>query len=260
MPFPPGGGADFSARVLAPKLSEGLGQSVVVDNKPGAGTAIANDAVAKAAPDGYTLLQVNRDMAINPSAQLGLPYDTLKDFTWISNTIEVHLLLCVNPSVPAKSLTELAALAKAKPGTITFGHFGVGSLVQLNGVAMMRKLGIEMLHVGYKGAGPTLAATVTGEIQVVLSALTGALPFVRDGRLRPLAVSLDTRSKQLPDVPTFAETSVGTGVVVPSYFGYAGPAGLPQPIVDQDECRAEARCFVAGRDRQTRTGRACHGV
>lgn len=231
--FPPGGGADYSARILAAKLGEGLGQSVIVENRSGAGTAIANDSVAKSPPDGYTLLQVNRDMAINPSVQLSLPYDTLRSFAWIGKAVEVPVLLCVNPKVPAKTLGELAALAKAKPGKVTIGHFGVGGLVHLNVESMVRQLGIEMLLVSYKGAGPTLAATVAGEIEVVISALTGALPFIADGRLRPIAVGLDKRSTQLPNVPTFAEAGGGSGVVVPSYFGLAASAGTPRPIIER---------------------------
>lgn len=233
VPFPPGGGADFSARILAAKLAEGLGQSVVIENKTGAGTAIANDAVAKAAPDGYTLLQVNRDMAINPSVQVSLPYDTLKSFAWIGKSVEVPVLLCVNPKIPAKTLGELAALAKARPGKITIGHFGAGGLIHLNVEAMIRELGIEMLLVTYRGAGPTLAAAVAGEIDVSMSALTGALPFIRADRLRPIAVGLDSRSSQLPDVPTFAESGGGSGVVVPSYFGLAAPMGTPRPIIER---------------------------
>ena len=233
VPFPPGGGADFSARVMVPRLSEGLGQPVIVENKPGAGTAIANDAVAKAAPDGYTLLQANRDMTINPAVQLSLPYDTLKGFTWIGKAVDVPVLLCVNPQVEARTLAELAALAKAKPGTVSFGHFGVGGMVHLNAEALSRRLGIELLMVSYRGAGPTLAALVAGEIQAAMSALTGALPFIRDGRLRPIAVGLDTRTRQLPDVPTFAESGVGTDTVVPSFYGLAAPAGTPQPIIDR---------------------------
>lgn len=232
-PFPPGGGADYAARVMAPKLSEGLGQPVVVENKPGAGTAIANDAVAKAAPDGYTILQANRDMAINPAVQLSLPYDTIKGFEWIGNGVNTPLILCVNPKVEAKTVAELVALAKAQPGKVTIGNFGIGGLVHLNVESMLRHYGIEMLSVGYKGAGPTLAAVVAGETQVVLSALTGALPFVADNRLRPLAVSLEQRSKLLPNVPTFIESGAKPDTVVPSFFGLAAPAGTPKPIIER---------------------------
>ncbi len=246
VPFPPGGGADFSARVMAPKLSEGLGQAVVVENKPGAGTAIANDAVAKAQPDGYTLLQANRDMTINPSVQLSLPYDTLKGFVWIGKAVEVPVLLCVNPNVPAKSLAELVALAKAKPGAITIGNFGVGSMVHMNIEAMLRHFNVEMLQVAYKGAGPTLAATVSGEVQSLMSAVTGALPFIADGRLRPIAVGLDQRTKQLPDVPTFAESGAARDTVVPSFYGFAAPAGTPAHIVER--LSAEVKRVMTMRD------------
>ena len=232
VPFPPGGGADYSARIMAPKLAEGLGQSVIVENKPGAGTAIASDAVAKAAPDGYTFLQANRDMMINPSVQLTLPYDTLKSFAWIGKMIEVPVLLCVNPKVPAKSLAELTALAKSKPGKVTIGNFGVGGMVHINIEALLRHQGVEMLQVVYKGAGPTLAAIVAGEIDVSFSALTGAMPFIKDDRLRPIAVSLEKRSPLLPDVPTFSELGI-KDVVVPSFYGLAAPAGTPLPIIDR---------------------------
>jgi tripartite-type tricarboxylate transporter receptor subunit TctC len=233
VPFPPGGGADYSARIVAARLGEGLGQPVIVENRPGAGTAIANDAVAKAAPDGYTLLQVNRDMAINPSVQLSLPYDTLKSFAWIGKAVDVPVILCVNPKVPVTTLAELAALAKSKPGKVTIGHFGAGGLVHLNVESLVRKLGIDMLLVTYKGAGPTLAAAVAGEIDVVLSALTGPIPFIRDNRLRPLAVGLDRRSTQLPDVPTFAQAGAGSDTVVPSYFGLGAPVKTPPAIIER---------------------------
>ena len=233
VPFPPGGGADFSARVIAPKLGEALGQPVIVETRPGGGTSIANDAVAKAAPDGYTLLQANRDMVINPSVQLGLPYDTLKSFAYIGKGFDVPLLMCVNPKVPARTLADLTAMAKAKPGTVSIGHFGVGGWVHLNIESLLRHLGVEMLQVTYRGAGPTLAALVAGEIQVSMSALTGALPFIADGRLHPIAVGLQTRAKQLPDTPTFAEAGGGQDTVRPSFFGLAAPAGTPQPILDR---------------------------
>ena len=233
VPFPPGGGADFAARVIAPKLGEFLGQPIVVENKPGAGTTIANDAVAKAAPDGYTLLQPNRDMTISPSIQSALPYDTLKSFAWIGNAANGAFVLCVNPKVPVSSLTELVALAKAKPGTVTYGNLGIGGVVHMNMEALMRHLGIELLSVPYKGAGPALAAAVSGEIMVSMTALTGALPFVRDGRLRALGVGLDKRAVQMPEVPTIAEAGGGNDTVVPTFFGLAAPAGTPRPIVER---------------------------
>lgn len=232
-PFPPGGGSDFAARVLAQKMSEGLGQPIVVENKPGAGTTIGNDAVAKAAPDGYTLLQPNRDMTISPSVQLSMPYDTLKGFAWIGKACDGPFVLTVNPKVPAATLAELVALAKAKPDAVSYGLLGVGGIVHMNMEALMRQLGIKLLAIPYKGAGPALAAAVAGEINVTMTALTGALPFVRDGRLRAIAVGLAKRAVQMPEVPTIAEAGGGTDTVVPTFMGFAAPAGTPRPIIER---------------------------
>jgi len=233
VPFPPGGASDFTARVLAQKMSEGLGQPVIIDTKPGAGTTIANDAVAKAAPDGYTLLQVNRDIVIAPSTYASLPYDTLKSFAWIGKAADGPFVLVVNPSVPAKSLAELAALAKAKPGTVAYGNLAVGGLAHMNVEALMRHLDINLLQVPYKGAGPALNAAVAGEVPVTLVATTGALPFVREGRLRALAVGTETRHPLFPDVPTVSEAGGGIDTVRPTFFGLGAPAGTPQPIIDR---------------------------
>ena len=233
VPFPPGGASDFAARVLAQKMSEGLGQPIIIDSRPGAGTTIANDVVAKAAPDGYTLLQVNRDMTISPSTYATLPYDTLKGFTWIGNAGFGPFVLVANPQIPAKTLAEFAAMAKPKPGSVAYGALAIGGMAHLNIEAMTRHLGIELLQIPYKGAGPALNAVVAGEIPVTLAALTGALPFIREGRLRALAVGSKTRAPTLPDVPTVAEAGGGEDTVLPTYFGLAAPAGTPQPIVDK---------------------------
>lgn len=233
VPFPPGGASDFTARIMAQKMSEGLGQPIIIEGKPGAGTTIASDAVAKAAPDGYTLLQVNRDMCVSASTYANVPYDTQKSFAWIGKAADGPFVLVANPSIPAKTLAEVAALAKAKPGTVAYGNLAVGGLAHMNVEAMMQHLGINLLQVPYKGAGPALNAAVAGEIPLTMAALTGAIPFVREGRLRALAVGLDKRAPQLPDVPTVAEAGGGTGTVLPTYFGLAAPAGTPQPIIDK---------------------------
>ena len=233
VPFPPGGAADFAARVLAQKMSAGLRQPIIIDTRPGAGTTIANDAVAKAAPDGYTLLQANRDMTISPSTYAALPYDTLKGFAWIGNAGFGPFVLVANPQVPVKTLADLAALAKPKPGSVAYGALAVGGIAHLNVEALMRHLEINLLQVNYKGAGPALNATVAGEIPVTLSALTGALPFIREGRLRAIAVGAPTRAPTLPDVPTVAEAGGGTDSVLPTFFGLAAPAGTPQPVIDK---------------------------
>jgi tripartite-type tricarboxylate transporter receptor subunit TctC len=233
VPFPPGGGADFLGRLLAQKLGESLKQAIVVDNKPGAATTIGADAVAKAAPDGYTLLLLLRDTAINPSLMPALPYDTLKAFSWIGKVAEGPFVLVVNPQVNARTLAEFAALAKAKPGTVSYGSLGVGGMGHISVEAMARHLGINLLHAPYKGAGPALAATVSGEVQATLAALTGAVPFIRDGRLRALAVGADRRAAQLPDVPTVAEAGGGKETVLPQFYAMAAPAGTPAPIVER---------------------------
>ena len=233
VPFPPGGAADFAACVLAQKMSEGLGQPMIIDTRPGAGTSIANDAVAKAAPDGYTLLQVNRDIGICPSTYATLPYDTLKSFAWIGKAADGPFVLVANPSVPVKSLAELAAMAKAKPGTVAYGNLTIGGLAHMNVEALMRHLEINLQQIPYKGAGPALNAAVAGEIAVTLVALTGAIPFVREGRLRALAVGTETRTPLFPDVPTISEAGGGADAVLPTFFGLGTPAGTPQPIIER---------------------------
>jgi tripartite-type tricarboxylate transporter receptor subunit TctC len=233
VPFPPGGASDFTARVVAAKMSEGLGQPMIIDTRPGAGTSIANDAVAKSAPDGYTLLQVNRDLCIAPSTYASLPYDTLKAFAWIGKAADGPFVLVANPSLPAQSLAELAALAKAKPGTVSYGNLTIGGLAHMNVEALMRHLDINLQQIPYKGAGPALNAAVSGEVAVTLVATTGALPFVREGRLRALAVGTETRHPLYPDTPTFSEAGGGADTVRPTFFGLAAPEGTPRPIVDK---------------------------
>jgi len=233
VPFPPGGGSDFLARLLAQKMTDTLRQSIIVDNKPGAASTIGTDAVAKAAPDGYTLLLVVRDMGINPSTHASLPFDTLKSFAWIGMAAVGHYVLVVNPSVPANSVAELAALAKAKPGSMSYGSLGIGSLGHINVEAMKQRLGIDLLHVPYRGAGPALNETVSGEVAVTLAAITGALGFIRDGRLRALAVGSETRVSQLPDVPTIGEAGGGADTLLPTFWGFAAPAGTPQPFIER---------------------------
>ena len=233
VPFPPGGGSDFLGRLLAQKMSETLGKPIVVDNRPGAGSTIGTDAVAKAAPDGYTLLLVVRDMGINPSTHASLPFDTLKSFAWIGMAAVGHYVLVVNPSVPAASVAELVALAKAKPGTLSYGSLGIGSLGHINVEALKQRLGIDLLHVPYRGAGPALNATVAGEVGITLAAFTGALGFVRDGRLRALAVGSEARVSQFPNVATIGEAGGGADTLLPTFWGLAAPAGTPAPIIER---------------------------
>ncbi len=233
IPFPPGGGTDFLARLLGQKMGESLKQAIVVENKPGAATTIAADIVAKSAPDGYTLLMMLRDMSINPSLMPDLPFDTLKSFSWIGKVGDSPFVLVVNPSVQAKTVTELAELAKAKPVQLSYGSLAVGGLAHVSMEAMSQHLGMKLLHVPYKGAGPALQAAITGEITMTLAALTGAIPFIREGKLRALAVGATTRAPQLPDVPTIGEAGGGAETILPQYYGLAAPAGTPAPVIER---------------------------
>ena len=232
VPFPPGGGADLTARVLAQKMSETMGQPVVVENKPGANGAIGTDAVAKAVPDGYTILLTDRgSLTVNPSLYAKLAYDPLKDFSYIGIANDGPYVLVVTSSLNVKTLAELMALAKAKPGTLNYASYGVGSMPQLNLEALNRRLGIDLVHVPYKGAGPAAQAVVAGEVGVTIASVPAVQGFIKDGRLRALAVGSDKRFALLPDVPTLAEAGGGADTLIPTYFALAAPAGTPPAIV-----------------------------
>jgi len=231
VPFPPGGGADLTARTLAQKMGDAMGQPIVVDNRPGANGLIGTDLVAKAAPDGYTILLVDRGaLGINPSLYAKLPYDPLRDFAYIGIATEGPYVLVVNPALPAKTLAELVALAKAKPGSINYASYGIGSMAQLNLEALNQRLGIDLQHVPYKGAGPAVTAVVAGEVGVTIASVPGVLGFVRDGRARALAVGSDKRLALFPDVPTMAEAG-GGDTLIPTFFALAAPAGTPPAVV-----------------------------
>ena len=244
VPFPPGGGADLTARTLAQKMGESMGQPIVVDNRPGANGSLGTDAVAKSAPDGYTILLTDRGaLGVNPALYSKLPYDPLKDFSYIGIANDGPYVLVVNPSLNVKTLAELTALAKAKPGALNYASFGVGSMPQLNIEAMNRKLGIDLVHVPYKGAGPASQAVVANEVGVTISSVPAVQGFIKDGRLKAIAVGSDKRFALLPDVPTMAEVGGGADTLIPTFFAFAAPAGTPPAIVNR--LNAEMRKAIA---------------
>ena len=232
VPFPPGGATDVIGRVIAQKLQERLGQPVVVDNRSGASGNIGADAVAKAPGDGYTILMAAlTSHSINSSLQR-LPYDLEKDFTPVSIVGDVPLVLVVHPSVPAKTLQEFIALVKKQPGHYTYASSGAGAPQRMAAEQFKRQVGVDMLHVPYKGSGPAMTDLVGGQVLTMFETVPAALPFIKSGKLRPIAVTTAERVPMLPDVPTVAESGL-PGFQVTSMFGILVPASTPKAIVDR---------------------------
>ena len=231
VPFPPGGAVDFYARVVANPLSELLGQPVVIDNKAGASGMIGADLVAKSAPDGYTLLLGNiASLAINAGIYPKMPYDPVRDFTPIIRTVDVNYVMAVHPSVPARTVTELIAYAKANPGKLAYGSAGSGSLPHLSVELMKSLTGTDLVHVPYKGGGPMVTDLLGGSVQIVIADQANLMPHVKTGKLRALAVGSPKRSANYPDIPTFAEAGQ-VGFEAIAWQGLVGPAGLPADVV-----------------------------
>jgi tripartite-type tricarboxylate transporter receptor subunit TctC len=250
VPFPPGGSADILGRALGQKLGEGLGQSVVVENRPGAGTAIAAELVAKAAPDGYTLmLGTVSSHAINPALNPKLPFDPLRDFTPIAPVAAIPFALLVHPSVPARTLPEFVGYARSKPGKLDYSSAGSGTSNHLAGELFEAMTGTHMVHIPYRGSAPALQDLIAGRVSVMFDLVLTAAPHVRSGAVRALAVTGAKRSAALPDVPTVAESGL-PGYEVSAWFGVFGPAGLPQPVVDR--LNAEIARALAAPDLQQR--------
>ena len=230
VPFAPGGGSDFIARYIARRLSEELKQPFVVDNKPGAGGNIGVEQGIKSAPDGYTLTLIASSYTVNPSVYK-INFDPVADMTPIIQVSQGPLVIVANPAVPAKSLRELVALAKAKPGEINFASSGQGSIVHAASELFNQRAGIRMTHVPYKGSGPALTDTIAGTTQVFFSSASTAVAQVQAGKLRALAVT-SSRIPALPDVPTVAEQGVANYDVI-LWHGLIGPKGLPTEIVNK---------------------------
>ena len=227
--FPPGGGTDIAARLLAPKLSDYLGQPFVVENRPGATTNIATDMVAKSAPDGHTLLFTTTAIAINMSLYKGLPFDALRDFAPVSVFAESPNLLVAHASAGA-SVAELLAKARAKPGALNYSSAGAGTSQHLAGELFKVRSGTEILHVPYKGTAASLTAVIAGEVQFSFANVPAILGHVKNGRLRALAVTGPRRSDLMPEVPTMKEAGV-EGVEVPVWYALLAPAATPRTIV-----------------------------
>jgi tripartite-type tricarboxylate transporter receptor subunit TctC len=232
--FTPGGGADLTARTVALKMSGELKQPIVVENRPGANGLVGAGAAAQSAPDGYTLLLTDRGaLGINPSLYRTLPYDPTRDFAYVGIATVAPYVLVSDPRLPVKTLAELIAYAKASPGKVNYGSFGIASMAHLNLEALKARLGIDLVHVPYKGAGPAVQGVVAGDAGVTIASPAAVLGFVRDGRLRALAIGAKQRSPLLPDVPTLGEAGADEDLLASTYFALALPAGTPRPIVQR---------------------------
>ena len=230
-PFPAGGGTDLTARLLGEHLNKSLGQPIVVDNRTGASGMIGTRAVAKAPPDGYTLLVASGEMAVNPHMYKPMAYDIEKDLQPITLLVKVPNVLAVHADVPVKSVEELVAYAKQNAGKLTFSSSGVGNPQQLNGELFNKMAGVKILHVPYKGAAPQLADLAGKHVTMTFVSIGAALPFIQSGRIRPIGVTSATRVSALPDVPAIAEYPPLAAYELVNFFGFLGPAGMPDPVL-----------------------------
>ena len=232
VPFPPGGSADILGRSVGQKLGERLGQPVVIDNRPGAGASIGAKAVAEAPADGYTLLLGTVSSHAMSPATNTVGYDPVKDFTPIAEIASIPFVVLVHPGVPVKSIAELVALAKSKPGQVTYASAGSGTSNHLAGELLGMAAGIKMLHVPYKGSAPALNDLLGGQVNAMFDLQLTAMPQIKSGKVRALAMTGAKRSALLPELPTVREAGV-PGYEVTAWFGFFGPAGVPKPIVDR---------------------------
>lgn len=232
LPYPPGGGTDIVARLLSQKMSQSMGQPVIVDNKPGASTIIGTDQVAKAAPDGYTIGLITDSHAINPTFFPKLPYDSVKDFAPVTQLVQVPLVLVVNPALNVKTLPEFIALAKKRPGKINYASIGNGTPHQLAMEWLKSLTGIYVTHIPYRGVGPALTDVVSGQVDAMFTGTSTAAPYVRQGRLTALAMSSAKRQPSYPETPAVAEAGSELKTFdFTTWYGILAPAGTPREIV-----------------------------
>ncbi len=232
VPFSPGGATDIMSRLLAERLNKRLGQTVLVENKPGAGTMIASEYVAKAPADGYTLLIAASSLGIAPSLYKKVNYDPIKDFTPVSQVASVVHVLVVHPTMPVKNVGELITWLKANPTKANYGSVGAGTSTHLEAELFNSVAGVKMEHIPYKGSAPALTDMIGGQLQVMFDAYASSGPFIKDGRVRLLAVTTAQRSKSLPDTPTVSESGLPGYEAMP-WLGVVAPAGTPAPVVNK---------------------------
>lgn len=230
VPSSPGGGTDISARILAPPLTQFLGQQVVVENRPGAGTMIGGEAVARAAPDGYTLLMGISTLAINPAMYKKVSYDALKDLAPISQAVALSNVLVIHPSLPSRNLKEFIAFARARPGQINFASAGVGTSPHLSMELFLVLANLKMLHVPYKGSGPGVTDLIAGHVPVMMPNMLSAQPHIKSGRIRALGVTGTKRAPGADDIPTIAEAGL-PGYEAVQWYGVLAPAATPRDII-----------------------------
>ncbi len=230
VPSAPGGGTDVTARIVAPRMTELLGQQVVVENRAGAGTMIGGELVARAAPDGYTLLMGISTLAINPAMYRKVAYDALRDFAAVSQVVSLPNILVVHPSLPARNVKEFVALARARPGQLNYGSAGIGTNPHLAMELLLLSTGTKITHVAYKGSGLAIQDAIAGHVPVSMPSILTAVEYARQGRLRALGVSSAKRASGVPDIPTIAEAGVA-GYEATQWFGIVAPAATPRDIV-----------------------------
>jgi tripartite-type tricarboxylate transporter receptor subunit TctC len=250
VPFPPGGINDVLARVTGQKLAESLGQSVVVENRPGAGGTLGSNAVAKAPPDGYSLLfGATSTVAVSPHLYPGIPYDPIADFAPIVQIASVGSILVVNPALPAASVRELVALARARPGSLNFGSAGSGASQHMGGELLKSLAAIDIVHVPYKGGAAAMTDLIAGQISFMIEPIPTALPHIKSGRVRALAVSSARRAAALPELPTIAESGY-PGYDLTIWFGLLAPASTPRELIAR--INADVVKILAGADMRER--------